>query len=144
MSKIVMLKWARREKHLTQTQVAEAVGISDRMISKLELDHKAWNELTEEEIIKLNDFFDGTKYWEHVEFEPEVSEPEEIIETVIDESNADSCITDQIQNDDSLDETDIKALTLIEFVYEGLNESKTHDEFVSNMKILERILKKYE
>ena len=34
-------------------------------------------------------------------------------------------------------------LTLIEFVYEGLKESKTHEDFVVNINMLKRIIKKY-
>ena len=144
----VMLKWTRKYKGLTQQQVADAVGLSNQMISKLELDHKHWKSLSVETKTKFNEFFEGCKGWEPLNLESAETEESKKTENVIEEIHKNEKPikreTKIEKKDNKLTENDDKVLTLIEFAYEGLSESKTHNEFISNINLMKRILKKYE
>lgn len=138
MNKPTMLKWSRREKQLTQKQLADDIGVSPKLIGRLELESSEWEKLDEASINKLNDIFDGTKYWNLVESNsieverldiPIENKPEERIEV------HKPC--------NKLTKDDIKILTLIEFAYEGLRESQKHEDFVVNVNLIKRILNKY-
>lgn len=145
----VMLKWTRHNKGLSQREVAEALGVSQKLISNLELDHKNWKGLNVETKKKLNEFFEGSKGWEPIELEPDNTDIQENTEIEIEDQPV---IEEPVvkyeskieKKDIGLTENDNKVLTLIEFAYEGLSESKTHDDFTANIMLLKRILKKYE
>ena len=143
----VMLKWTRRNKGLTQQQVADAIGLSNQMISKLELDHKCWKGLSVETKAKFNEFFEGAKGWEPLELEPTKDESENTEKKVEEKPKTEKPIKRESKiekNDNKLTEDDDKILTLIEFAYEGLSESSTRNEFEANINMLKRILKKYD
>ena len=146
-SKCVMLKWARREKHETQEQVANAIGISAKTISNLELRHESWDSLKNSTKEKLNEYFKGVKYWEPLEIGTDISEPtgifEETKEEIVEEKPKKTTKPNKIK-DNSLTDIDIKMLTLIEFAFEGLNESSSHTEFIANINLIKRILKKFD
>lgn len=149
MVKSVMLKFARQDKHVTQQQVADAVGLSIRKISKLELDRDEWHDLDNETRAKFNEFFKGAKGWEPLEMvsDDEATLDDEKTDAEQNVENRKSVIEHEHKNensDDELIEDDDKILTLVEFAYEGLVESKTHDDFTANINMLKRILKKYD
>lgn len=145
----VMLKWTRHNEGLSQRQVAEAIGVSQKLISNLELDHNNWKGLNVETKKKLNEFFEGSKGWEPLNLEPITTDIQEDTEIEIEEQpEIEKPVvkhTVKIETkDNGLTENDDKVLTLIEFAYEGLSESKTHDDFAANIMLMKRILKKYD
>lgn len=146
MNKSVMLKWSRRDKKLSQKKLAEEIGISENIISRLELSSSEWNKLDESTKSKLNEFFEGCKYWESLVGEPDIEDTSNFVEidAVEESKETKSSLDYKIQySEDMITKYDVKVLTLIEFAYEGLNESKTHEDFKANVDLIKRILKKY-
>ena len=146
MTRTTMLKWCRREKGMTQQALGDAVGLNANTIYKLESNHEVWNGLKDTTKEKLNTFFEGTKYWVPLEMKfsmPEPTKTEEVIkvEPVTNDKPTEVHQIQYVAN--QVAPTDIKALTLIEFAYEGLQESKTHEDFVANINMLKRIISKY-
>lgn len=147
MNNNVMLKWSRKARGLSQKQVADAVGLSHQMISRLELDHKTWDNLNESYKVKLNEFFEGSKGWEPLKIGTDEIDDTEIVENITEEVSVieEPSVKHKSKTvkDNKLTKDDDKTLTLIEFAYEGLIEAKTHEDFSANISILRRILKKY-
>lgn len=146
MNKSVMLKWSRRDKKLSQKKLAEEIGISENIISRLELSSSEWNKLDESTKSKLNEFFEGCKYWESLVGEPDIEDASNFVEidAVEESKETKSSLDYKIQySDDMITKYDVKVLTLIEFAYEGLCDSKTHEDFKANVDLIKRILKKY-
>ena len=147
MNNCTMLKWARREMGLTQKQLGDAIGISSRHICTLELHSSAWHTLTNPTKEKLNNFFKDTKYWDQLNLDLDGSDLSEDDEKTIEETVDVEPVEIEVHKVEKADKNVKKdydnVLTLIEFVYEGLKESKTHEDFVVNINMLKRIIKKY-
>lgn len=147
MNKTTMLKWSRKEKGMTQKALAEAIGVSDKTISELELHSERWDSLTKPTLEKINIFFEGTKYWEPVELDTNKSDITDFID--IPKENTIETKPAVVEKhtihytDNRVTPNDVKALTLIEFAYEGLTESTTHEDFVANINMMKKILAKY-
>ena len=144
MKKSVMLKNCRMmEKRISQKELSEAVGISERMINKLEHDEDLWKTMRSSNREKLNEYFKNTRGWEPLEVESGFFDPDKLInkETVEIVKEEPKIIENEINQ---LTEIDAKALTLIEFAYEGLSESDSHTDFIANINMLKRILKKFD
>lgn len=148
MGNCVKLKWNRKRLGLTQKTFAEKVGVSVQTISRLEQDETAWLTIRPETEDKICSMFDSMTSWQperadrviretngdmddtSVE-ETALSKPIVVCEAVIKESH------------DGLNEKDEKTLILMEFAYEGLVAAETHEDFVANLNLINRILKKY-
>lgn len=137
------LKWNRKKLRLTQKQFAEAVGLSLSTICRLECDETAWQTMRDETVDRISDYCSSNDLW------PIKTDREETLETVNDEQ------IDMVEIDEEpvellslpvsrgLTKQDDKTLTLIEFVYEGLQSATTHEDFVANINMIKRIVKEY-
>ena len=138
MNRCEILKSKRIEDGLSQVALSKKIGVAANTISYLETDETRWASMYAKTVDKINGYLDGTlndvpvkKPVKKVDVEPKQETP--IV--VICESKKDNNV---------LTEDDKKTLTLIEFAYEGLNDSKTHDDFMAYIHMLKRILNKYE
>lgn len=148
MSNCMRLKWNRKQRGLSQKKLAKEVDLSVGTIGRLEVDETAWLTLRRETEDKLCAFFDQEGMWplkRLSEAEPEEMNNEtEIVEEVtaeIVESETEVVIHKTRKN--GLTEKDQKTLDLIEFAYEGLIESISHEDFMANLKMIRRIIDKY-
>lgn len=155
MGQCAKLKWNRKKLNMTQKQFAEAAGLDVGTINKLENDETAWLTVRRETEDKIYKMFEGNgSVWD--------MKPAEVKETItIDKTEEPkkmliSEVTQEMVDDmmakkekpvkkvhNGLSEQDKKTLTLIEFAYEGLAEAVTHEEFVANLNMIKRIIKKY-
>ena len=147
MNKPTMLKWCRKEKGMTQKALSEASGVSTGVIGELEVSSQRWDGLSDPIKEKLDKFFEGSKYWEPLMADSNTSDFENYFEAEPEEEPVMTKPTvverKIIHKADCVEPNDIKAFTLIEFAYEGLQEAKTHEEFVANINMLKRIISKY-
>lgn len=115
--------------------------MSPNTINYLETDETRWGTMYTKTVDKINSYLDGT-IEEMVTIIPAKRTSDYIDSERIDEQPI-MVICKSKDNDDLLTENDKKTLTLIEFAYEGLSDSKTHEDFVANVNMIKRILKKY-
>lgn len=47
------------------------------------------------------------------------------------------------KDDKDITQQDTMTFVLVKFAYEGMKESKTHDEFIANINLLKRIIRDY-
>lgn len=158
MGRCAILKHCRRELKMSQKQFAEAVGVSDGTIYRLEHDETAWLSVRPETEEKIQSLIGGVDRWgrKHLtnddteskdETKP-VDAPKKVMISQITPEMMEQA-TKQYEEEkaknlhNSLTTHDKKTLTLIEFVYEGLTEASTHDDFVANINMLKRIINKY-
>ena len=137
MNNCIRLKEVRTNLGLSQRELGKKLGLSNWTISKLESDETKWRAMAPSTTDKINSLFDGTFEYDSEKEETNVIEEENvIIEPIV--------IHTQQLKDNSLNDLDNKTLTLIEFAYEGLMDSKTGKEFIANINMLKRILNKYD
>lgn len=137
MNNCIRLKEVRTNLGLSQRELGKKLGLSNWTISKLESDETKWRAMAPSTTDKINSLFDGTFEYDSEKEETNVIEEENvIIEPIV--------IHTQQLKDNSLNDLDNKTLTLIEFAYEGLMDSKTVKEFIANINMLKRILNKYD
>lgn len=137
MNNCIRLKEVRTNLGLSQRELGKKLGLSNWTISKLESDETKWRAMAHSTTDKINSLFDGTFEYDSEKEETNVIEEENvIIEPIV--------IHTQQLKDNSLNDLDNKTLTLIEFAYEGLMDSKTGKEFIANINMLKRILNKYD
>ena len=130
----------RKELNLTQTGVAKMLKMSVNTINHLENDETRWRSMQTKTVDKINSFIDGTFEEEQVH----TVEPVNNVEFEHKHEQTIVVIHDTKKENNVLTADDKKTLTLIEFAYEGLVESRTHNEFIANVNMLKRILNKYE
>lgn len=131
----------RNEEGLSQVALAKMLGMSANTIHQLEHDETRWRGMYTKTVDKINGFLDGT-FNKEVESEP-IEKPKKNVNRKPKHEQTIVVIHDTKKDETVLNENDKKTLTLIEFAYEGLSDSKTHDDFVANINMLKRILKKY-
>lgn len=141
MNRSERLKTKRVEDGLSQAALAKKLGMSPNTINYLETDETRWGTMYTKTVDKINRYLDGT-IEEMVTIIPAKRTSDYIDSERIDEQPV-MVICKSKDNDDLLTENDKKTLTLIEFTYEGLSDSKTHEDFVANVNMIKRILKKY-
>lgn len=124
------LKDTRIKLGLTHKGLAKRTGLSHTTLEKLQSDETAWLTIKKETSEKLEAFYDSL-----------VNESNEYINTESSEIVKTPPVV--VTNINNVTSKDDKTLTLIEFVYEGLNESKTHKEFMANIQMLKRIVNNY-
>lgn len=147
MKKTVMLKNCRAmEKRVSQKELADAIGISERMLNKLEHDDEPWKTMRNHTKEKLNEYFKDTKGWEPLEVISGGFDPDKLgkKELKVEPAKVETKPVIEVKKDSKLTDDDTKVFTLIEFAYEGLNESSSHTDFEANINLLKRILKKYD
>lgn len=144
MKKSVMLKNCRAmEKRVTQKELADAVGISERMLNKLEHDEEPWKTMRNSVKEKFNEYFKDVNGWEPLKVDgPSFNLDKLVKKQEIEPVKEEPVIV--VKNNNKLTENDIKALTLIEFAYESLTEASSHTEFTANIDMLKRILNKFD
>lgn len=136
MNNCMRLKEVRTKMGISQRALGKKLGLSSWTICKLETDETKWRAMTPSTTDKINSLFDGTFEYDSEKEEINVIEEENVISEPI-------VIHTQQLKDNSLNDLDNKTLTLIEFAYEGLMDSKTGKEFIANINMLKRIIKKY-
>lgn len=144
MGNCTKLKWNRKRLKMTQKQFAELVGVSVGTIAKLETDETAWGVLRAETVDKISSHFESMASWQperadkviqEINDETKVKEEAEVSVPTVVESKP-------IHNN-KLTDNDSKTLILIEFAFEGLKESKTHEDFMANFNMIRRIVNQY-
>ena len=138
MNRCERLKSKRMEDGLSQMALGKKLGMSPNTINYLETDETRWASMYAKTVDKINGYLDGTI------IDVPVKKPVKKIEVEAKQEAPIVVICETKKSDDVLTKTDKKVLTLIEFAYEGLSESKTHEDFVANINMLKRILNKYE
>lgn len=137
MNNCIRLKEVRTNLGLSQRELGKKLGLSNWTISKLESDETKWRAMAPSTTDKINSLFDGTFEYDSEKEETNVIEEEKVIREPI-------VIHTRQLMDNGLNDLDKKTLTLIEFAYEGLMDSKTGKEFIANINMLKRILNKYD
>lgn len=140
MNRSERLKTKRVEDGLSQAALAKKLGMSPNTINYLETDETRWGTMYTKTVDKINSYLDGTIN------ETITIIPSKRTDNYIDSERVDEqpiMVICKSKDDNSLTDDDKKTLTLIEFAYEGLSDSKTHEEFMANINMLKRIIKKY-
>lgn len=140
MNRSERLKTKRVEDGLSQAALAKKLGMSPNTINYLEADETRWGTMYTKTVDKINSYLDGTIN------ETITIIPSKRTDNYIDSERVDEqpiMVICKSKDDNSLTDDDKKTLTLIEFAYEGLSDSKTHEEFMANINMLKRIIKKY-
>lgn len=159
MGRCQILKHCRKELNLNQQQFADKVGVSLSTIARLEQDETAWLSVRPATEDKIQELIGSVDRWgrKHLTREDKTESKDETKPIDVPKSipigqitpEMMKHITKQHEEDkvkevhNSLNGHDKKTLTLIEFAYEGLVESTTHEEFVVNINMIKRILNKY-
>lgn len=140
------LKWNRKRLGFTQKEFAELVGLSLGTIARLEQDETAWLTIRDETADRIYEHYDSMASWQPEEAAVvvrELSEDDqsEVTEEVVEHKPV--VIDVPVLREKGLSETDKATMNLIEFTYQGLMESSTHEEFMVHIKMLKRIINKY-
>ena len=150
MGNCAKLKWNRKRLGLTQKQFAEKVGLHVLTIAKLEKDETAWATILPSTEDKIYSFYEGMNSWQPEradkvirEINDELETEQEVIKEEIVMVPEPVVVNEPVHNENSLNKDDEKTLILIEFAFEGLKESKTHEDFVANINMMKRIIKQY-
>lgn len=152
MTNCMRLKEARKNAGLSQVDLAHKVNLSPYTIVKLEKDETQWAIMAPMTADKIQGFLDEAaaeqlnknKEIKAVKEKPQKETVEEIkvVEDVVIEPEK-KVVHKTTKKQNGLTELDGKTLTLVEFAYDGLKESKTHEDFMANIGLLKRILSKY-
>ena len=138
------LKWNRQSMGLSRKALGDMIGLSDETIRKLETDESTWEVIRPDTFDKISEVLNGERT---IPMKTEQTKPvktEEEYVKVEDPENAPAWALEAVQMyKDLLTEQDKKTMVLLEFAYEGFKESKTHSEFIANIKLLKRMLKDY-
>ena len=138
------LKWNRQSMGLSRKALGDMIGLSDETIRKLETDESTWEVIRPDTFDKISEVLNGERT---IPMKTEQTKPvktEEEYVKVEDPENAPAWALEAVQMyKDLITEQDKKTMVLLEFAYEGFKESKTHSEFIANIKLLKRMLKDY-
>ena len=151
MDKCTKFNWYRKSLRLTQRQLGEKIGLSTATIFKLEKDETAWAVLKQSTVDKIMAFYDSvnTSDWtfnkeeakkQLAEIRATIIEPE-VEETTTVEPEPEVVEEKPVHNEDSyLTDKDRQLMKYVEFACSNLKESKSHEEFVTGIDILKRII----
>jgi transcriptional regulator with XRE-family HTH domain len=153
MDKCKKLQWYRKKLRLSQQGLAHRVGLNVNTIIKLEKDETAWTTLRQTTVDKIMDFYDSVNKgdWEFdkevakkqlAEIKETVESTEEPVEEVVEPEPVIEIKTEPVVIDDSSDLTykDRTLMKYVEFACGNLHNSKSHEEFITNVDILRRII----
>lgn len=141
------LKWNRKKMGLTQREFAKLADISTRTVYLLEKDETAWETLLPSTYDKIHSVIENNELWPLVDKTKRASHcsdndtEEQIVEAVKEECLP--LVKSKKEESIDIDENERVLLKLIAFAIEGLKESKNHEEFVANIKLIKRSLKDY-
>lgn len=141
------LKWNRRKMRLTQKELANKAGLSSATIYRLEHDETHWEIITDETFDKISKVFEEIQGMKFMKFHESNSvnleeKTEEIINTEVVEPKMDETLV-EVKEKEAVDNDDAKTLALLEFAFDGLKESETHEDFKANLKLIKRIVDSY-
>lgn len=141
MGQCVKLKWNRKNNlKMSTREYAKLVEADQTTINKLECDEEYWDKIPETLRDRIYATFKPmaavSKAVETVnEVEESLAKTEEKIEQL------ESSVREVKKN--GLNEQNEKTLTLVEFIFEELKNSKKHSDFKANIGLLNRALSKY-
>lgn len=141
MSEAKKLQWNRKARRMNVKEYAKLVNLSPLTIDRLERDDMYWCILKPEERERIYSTYQSMASWQ-----PDKEEAKQVIQEIKDDEEEPIEVIEEIpihETISKLDVNDAEILTLIEFAYEGLKESSTHEEFEANLKIIKRIISKY-
>ena len=141
------LKWNRRKMRLTQKELANKAGLSSATIGRLEQDETHWEIITDETFDKISKVFEEIQGMKFMKFHESNSvnleeKTEETINMEVVEPKMDETLV-EVEEKKAVDNDDAKTLVLLEFAFEGLKESETHEDFKANLKLIKRIVDSY-
>lgn len=140
MSKAKKLQWNRRAKGMNVKEFAKLVELSPLTIERLEKDDMYWCILKPEEEERIYSHYQSMASWQ-----PTKEEAKNVIQAIKDDEEEPAEVIEEKPIRKSISELEVddeEILTLLEFAYEGLKESTTHEEFEANLKIIKRIVNK--
>lgn len=123
-----LLKLTRKKLGMTQKEFAILAGVSPRTIWKLEQDEMVWSTILPITYDKID-----TAIKNEI---PNMMISKEEYELLINKIYTEN-------DNDELTDNDKLILNILSFAIKGLKESKNHNEFIANIKIIKRTLKEY-
>lgn len=139
------LKWNRRKMKLSQSELAEKAGLSSATIGRLERDETRWEFITDETFDKLTRVFEEIQGFAFVKVHESnstnIKESEETINVEEEKPKMEETLVEVEEK--KADDNNAKTLVLLQFAFEGLKESETHEDFKANLKLIKRIVDSY-
>ena len=142
------LQFNRKRLGLSQKEFAELVGVSTGTIYRLEKDETAWAVTRSSTIDKIM-----AQYESMASYQPDKEAERKYVLGIISEDEYKSVaevkeepeVVEEVKEPeihiDSLTDKDRQIMKYIEFACANLRESKTHEDFETNVKVLKRIIK---
>ena len=146
MSNCTRFKEAREKLGLSQMGVTKHYLISIGTIYKLEKDESYYSHMSTKIADEVQRLIDDSIAGKISKSQYTKVEKKTKPVTVVKETKVEpkiETVHKPIKKTDELTEQDSKTLTLIEFAYEGLKESKNDSDFVANITLMKKILSKY-
>ena len=139
------LKWNRRKMKLSQSELAEKAGLSSATIGRLERDETRWEFITDETFDKLTMVFEEIQGFAFVKVHElnstNIEESEETINVEEEKPKMEETLVEVEEK--KADDNNAKTLVLLQFAFEGLKESETHEDFKANLKLIKRVVDSY-
>ena len=148
------MRWVRHSLGLNQKKFAEEIGVCQLTISKLERDRTAWATIMPSTVDKIHAYYESLAKKKPNDdeireiindlrggFDEQTSEP--VVEEVVTVEPEPVVIIEEpvVHNDSDLTDKDRQLMKYVEFACGNLRESKSHEEFVTQIDILKRIIK---
>ena len=130
---------------LSQSELAEKAGLSSATIGRLECDETRWEFITDETFDKLTRVFEEIQGFAFVKVHESnstnIEESEETINVEEEKPKMEETLVEVEEK--KADDNNAKTLVLLQFAFEGLKESETHEDFKANLKLIKRIVDSY-
>ena len=130
---------------LSQSELAEKAGLSSATIGRLERDETRWEFITDETFDKLTRVFEEIQGFAFVKVHESnstnIEESEETINVEEEKPKMEETLVEVEEK--KADDNNAKTLVLLQFAFEGLKESETHEDFKANLKLIKRIADSY-
>lgn len=130
---------------LSQSELAEKAGLSSATIGRLERDETRWEFITDETFDKLTMVFEEIQGFAFVKVHESnstnIEESEETINVEEEKPKMEETLVEVEEK--KADDNNAKTLVLLQFAFEGLKESETHEDFKANLKLIKRIVDSY-
>lgn len=148
MGMCMKLKFNRRRLKMSQQEFAKLVGLSQSTIHKLETDETAWATLKSETVDKIYSHFDTMASWQPERADRVIRElNSDSIESEVEEKTEPElpvvCEAVVMEKEQGLTKQDEKAMTLLEFIHDGLKDCTKHEEFMVHINMIKRIVNQY-
>ena len=130
---------------LSQSELAEKAGLSSATIGRLERDETRWEFITDETFDKLTRVFEEIQGFAFVKVHESnstnIEESEETINVEEEKPKMEETLVEVEEK--KADDNNAKTLVLLQFAFEGLKESETHEAFKANLKLIKRTVDSY-